>query len=558
MGKLKKPACLGLLLLFLLLAGAGPARAVEEPVVLAVEVTGNQHIAEETILRAVSNIRLGEALDENAVRKDLQAIQNLGYFSMVDADVTPFLGGIKIIINVYENPLIKEFRVTGLVKADPAEIIPYFTQKEGDVFNYVKLMNDLEKAAYDFQGKTGLQLVFLSSDEEVITPDGVVTLHLTEARVGRIILKGLEKTKEKVVRRKLSLKEGEVLDLNLLREDLQQLFRLQLFSDIQPRFEYTTSPEIVDVVLEFKEGNTMQLNMGLTYSQELSRLIGSFGISDSNLLGLGQRISLEVASSPGLSQYTEFVFYEPWLDEKETFLWVNLYSRYDTDLTSPSSEKKYSEKRTGGKVTVGRPLLKQLRASTSLQIEKVHDSRKEIGEYWNNNISLAMVYDRLVYKGFNTIGGYSASIETALHGGWLGGKYDFNQYTAEFKQFYSPWQRTTLGYRIKAGTILGSPGESDRFYLGGPLSVRGYPDRYAEGTKLFLANMEWRQQMPDNENLFLVAFYDVGSVDYKKFYHSYGIGLRYTVPLLGKLRLDYGWNTENGTPEVHFFIEDMF
>src|SRR5690606_18281993 len=130
-------------------------------------------------------------------------------------------------------------------------------------------------------------------------------------------------------------------DLNLLREDLQQLFRLQLFSDIQPRFEYTTSPEIVDVVLEFKEGNTMQLNMGLTYSQELSRLIGSFGISDSNLLGLGQRISLEVASSPGLSQYTEFVFYEPWLDEKETFLWVNLYSRYDTDLTSPSSEKKY-------------------------------------------------------------------------------------------------------------------------------------------------------------------------------------------------------------------------
>ena len=205
MRKLTKLACSGLLLLFLLLAGAGLALAAEQPVVLAVEVTGNRQIAEETILRAISNIRLGEELDENAVRKDLQAIQNLGYFSMVDADIAPLLGGIKIIINVYENPLIKEFRITGLQKADPAEIIPYFTQKEGDVFNYVKLMKALEKASYDFQEKTGLQLVILRSEEDIITPDGVVTLHLTEARGGQIIFIGLELSKEQVVNRELSL-----------------------------------------------------------------------------------------------------------------------------------------------------------------------------------------------------------------------------------------------------------------------------------------------------------------------------------------------------------------
>ena len=53
-------------------------------------------------------------------------------------------------------------------------------------------------------------------------------------------------------------------------------------------------------------------------------------------------------------------------------------------------------------------------------------------------------------------------------------------------------------------------------------------------------------------SLYLVASYDVGSVDYEKFYHSYGIGVRYTVPLLGKLRLDYGWNTETGSPGGSF------
>ena len=383
------------------------------------------------------------------------------------------------------------------------------------------------------------------------------THHLSLGSVGQIIFKVLEITKVLVVKRELSLQEGEVLDLNLLREDLQQLFRLQLFSDIQPRFEYTPSPEVVDVVLEFKEGSTVGLNMGLAYDPKLSRLAGSFGISDSNLLGLGQRIALEISSTPGIAQHTKFIFYEPWLDETKTFLCVNLYSMYDSDLRIPSSDKKYAEKRTGAEVKLGRPVLKTLRVDTSLQIEKVDDSR-EPGEYWNNSIGLGMTYDRLIYKGFNTTGGYSASIETAVHGGWLGGKYDFNVYTAEFKQFYSPWEKTTLGYRIKGGTIVGTPGESDRFYQGGPLTVRGYRDRHVEGTKFFLANVELRQQMPDNESLYLVAFYDVGSVDYEKFYHSYGIGVRYTVPLLGKLRLDYGWNTETGSPEVHFFIEEMF
>ena len=49
-------ACSGCLAF--LSCGAGLAQAEEQPVVLAVEVTGNHQVA-ETILRAVSNIRLG-------------------------------------------------------------------------------------------------------------------------------------------------------------------------------------------------------------------------------------------------------------------------------------------------------------------------------------------------------------------------------------------------------------------------------------------------------------------------------------------------------------------
>src|SRR5690554_5783999 len=58
-----------------------------------------------------------------------------------------------------------------------------------------------------------------------------------------------------------------------------------------------------------------------------------------------------------------------------------------SDLRIPSSDKKYAEKRTGAEVKLGRPVLKTLRVDTSLQIEKVDDSR-EPGEYWNNSIGL--------------------------------------------------------------------------------------------------------------------------------------------------------------------------
>lgn len=546
-----------LVLIFLLtVVVAGPVWA-DEPVVLSVEVTGNRQIAEETILRAVSHIRLGEPVSEEAVQKDLQAIQNLGYFSMVDVRGEPFLGGVKVIFRVYENPVIQDFKIVGLEVADPEEILSYLTQEKGEVFNYVRTMNDLERAVHDYQEKKGLHLVFLSSDEEMITPEGVVTLHLREVKIAKILIRGLEKTRESVVTREISLQEGEVLDLNVLRQDLQRLYRMQLFEEIRPRLEYTSSPERMNLALEFKEMNTLGLNMGATYIPDVGRLAGNLGISEGNLLGLGQRISLQISSSPGRSHIVEFDFHEPWLDENQTSLGFNLYSRFDSDLTRSGQEEKYSEKRTGMEVTLGRPLTRDLRISTSLQLQRVDDSRQP-GEYWNNSVGLGLVQNKLTYTGMHTTGGYWASVGASIHGGFLGGQYDYNRYTAEFKQFYSPWKNTTLGYRIKGGTTLGDIAPTSRFYLGGPLSLRGYRDRHVEGIDMLLANVELRQRVPNNENLEFVLFYDAGTVDLEEYYQSYGIGLRYTIPLLGKLRFDYGWNAEGDAPEFHFFIEEMF
>ncbi|HBG17067.1 MAG TPA: hypothetical protein DDW93_09835, partial [Firmicutes bacterium] len=62
MMRILKPICFVLLSLLLIMTLGGSVMAVGE-VVLSVEVTGNQGVNDDRILRAITNIRLGEALN---------------------------------------------------------------------------------------------------------------------------------------------------------------------------------------------------------------------------------------------------------------------------------------------------------------------------------------------------------------------------------------------------------------------------------------------------------------------------------------------------------------
>lgn len=58
--------------------------------ILAIDVTGNEQVPIETILKAVTHVRLGEPWNAEQIQLDLRAIQELGYFSIVEAKDKPF------------------------------------------------------------------------------------------------------------------------------------------------------------------------------------------------------------------------------------------------------------------------------------------------------------------------------------------------------------------------------------------------------------------------------------------------------------------------------------
>jgi outer membrane protein insertion porin family len=577
-----------------------------EDLVLSVEVSGNQKIADDKILLAITNTRLGEPLDQQAVVKDQQAIMNLGCFSLVEPYAEEFLGGLKVVFRVVENPVIKDFVIEGLTRIAPEAFLPFFRQQPGDVFNYVTMMDDLATAQQYFNEELGLLTPPFRGDTATINDliriddDGLVRLHLSEARLGRLHYQGLKKTKEFVVAREMTLIEGEILDLNVLREDVQQLARLQLFEDITPRLQPTAEPGVMDLIIEFEEKDNLLFSLGVTYTPDDNTLIGQFGIANPNLMGLGQRLSLNMELNPNNIFNFNFEFKEPWLNANHTSLGLKLYSNHILDLSSKNlsdgvftgnEEPKnkytyhYNEKRTGLDLTLGRPLNRHLRLDTSFQLERVTlEPRKWVAatenkytdgadqtqdypfatlsslkeEYWDNSLGLSLVYNRLLYNGFYSTGGYSCYLGVNLHGGILGGKYNYQRLSGEFKQFYSPFEYTTLGYRVMGGKLLGNTADSSKLYLGGELSLRGYDVRHVAGEQQALANLELRQRIPNADNLELVLFYDVGTVDFGQYLHSYGVGFRYIIPIFGQLRFDFGWNPDRNKPRFNFLIGEMF
>lgn len=595
-----KPTCFVLVSFLLLIMLTTPATAAGE-VVLSVEVTGNQQIKDDQILRAITNIRLGEPLNQLAVQQDQQAIMNLGYFTLVEPYAEEFLGGLKVVFKVVENPKVKEYKIEGLEQIEPEEVLPFLTQKPGEVFNYIKMMNDLVMAQQYFNEHKGLITPPLRGDASEINnlmeidQEGTVVLHLYEARLGKIIYKGMEKTKEYVAAREMTLQEGKILDLNTLREDTQRLARLQLFEDISPSLQPTSKPGVMDLVMEFKEGENRNIILGVTYTPVDNKLLGNIGITDPNLLGLGQRISFNMELNPNNVFNLNFEFNEPWLDEKQTSLGFKLYSNHTLSLEpddgpvyegeSPLNKYTYefNERRTGLNLTLGRPLTRDLRFDTSFQMERVTidpqawvaDKNNKYAdgvekaddypkapslssfkdEYWDNSLGVGLAYNKLFYSGLYTTGGYSADLGVNFHG-ILGGKYDYQRLYGEFKQFYSPFENTTFGYRVRGGKILGKT--PDKLYLGGELSLRGYDVRHIGGEQQLLTNVELRQRIPNVENLEAVLFYDLGTVDFDQYYQSYGVGFRYNVPFLGQLRFDFAWNPESGSPKFNFFFGEMF
>ncbi len=558
-----------------LLAPCALAQVPTGEKVISVEVEGLQSVSEETVIEAVQ-VKPGDLLTEEAVRSDLEAISETGLFFDVAARFYSQVGGIRLVYEVVENPKITSINFKGneAVSRDKLDLL--MSVRPGEILNLKKLNGDLERILKYYYNEG-----YSAKIKDVnITEQGDVTIELVELRVADVRIEGHKKTKDYVVRRYITVKPGELLDVNKLREDQRKLVNLGIFESIDIKLDVADDDDAYIVTYVLKEARTGSAGIGAGYSSA-EKFIGYIEVTESNFLGRLQTVNVNWQFGKGRSSYT-LGFYDPWIDAKQTSFGINLYNRTQTVTRkwddekfqwkegTPPTEIRYNELRRGGNISIGRPLKQDLRLSLSLRIDGTslipmpQEGKTEAGWAWipgqnpsgdTRSLTLSLTGDTRDHYMNPTKGLYwRASAETA--GGLLGGSYTFSKFQGECSGYREVRPDQVLAIRLSGGLSTGELPLHEQYRLGGAETLRGYDYGEYYGDNMLLANAEYRFRI--FKGVQGVVFVDTGTTWLKEqqinaagLSTGAGLGVRVETPI-GMLRVDYGFGKQGGQAYLSF------
>jgi outer membrane protein assembly complex protein YaeT len=427
---------------------------------------------------------------------------------------------------------------------------------------------------------------------------------------GVITVDGNMSVGDDVIRRELTIHQGDEYRLSEITESQRKLYGLELFqfANITPRLPEDRSRE-VPVVVTVAESKHRKLQLSLGYgSEEKARARVNWRHVN---FGGGARTMDTEAKWSSLEHGFRGTFLEP-------FLFKSGLSLKLTGSSWWASEPAYTYRSSGGRAI----LTKRFgRGPVGLDRGTVNELRMSIiDEYESYSIGDAALKDLTLRDQFIALGldpitgrangrlsalefdfdrdtagqpldpqhGYSLSAHMETADNWLGGSFRYNEFMGEGRKYFRLGNRLVWASRVKAATLDGSNGSKipffKRYFVGGSTSVRGW-GRY-QVSPLSPAGLPigGRTMMEvSTEGRFLVrgrlsgiVFVDGGNAwaDAGKFgpgglRWAAGPGLRYNTPI-GPLRVDFGKQLTpipglvvNGSPEkrkwrVHFSIGQAF
>jgi outer membrane protein insertion porin family len=411
-------------------------------------------------------------------------------------------------------------------------------------------------------------------------------------KVNKIIIQGNQTTFEKVIRRELVIKPGDILRRSLIERSHREIFNLGYFEDVQVGSQVANEMGDIDLVFKIEERQTGIANVGAGYNEEFG-LTGFLEFSHNNIgwfrrfpyLGLGKGQTINLRWEFGKLSQIELGYRDPWFRDRPLLVGFDIYDtkrEYDT----------YTDKRDGFGLVVGRrfSLIDYSRVFWRYRLE-----RREIIPDWDKASQLVKrqagrrsTSSTVVSFARNSVdnlffprSGSRTSLTCEWAGGWLGGNTAFQSYILESINFLAlPLWQSALVFKARTGVVdeLGSKGYIpvyERFRLGGTTTdgVRGYSEREIvpdgnaidEGGRfMLLGTVEYRIPIVKNR-AHLLAFADAGNTwnsvraaraGFLK--RSAGFGFRIEIPMMGQMGLDigYGFDREDlyGGPswETHF------
>lgn len=583
-------------------------------VVRKIEFIGNESILPRDILKAMktrtwnilSFINKSGRLLPAQVEEDREAIrvlyQNKGF---ADAEVTDIQtlplesDGVELRITVSEGIqyYVKSVTMEGVNIVSSEELISRLQMGANALFTPKGLGTDLQTLR-DIYGARGYVDMIV---QPVILPAGVGGVDIIyrvdeglQSYVNLINIQGNSRTKDRVLRRELAVKPGDVFDSTLVNVSKQRLENLNYFSRVEMAPTDTIIPGRKDLNVIVEEKRTGSFNFGVGFSTTDS-LVGFAEIQQSNFdvfnwpnfIGAGQRF--RIRAQYGLER-KDFVvsLTEPWFLGYKLSVGGEAYYREASFLSDV-----YKQSNLGFALQARKQVWRALSARVEYRIEQIRiydvgdntDDGFNFDNYTGNGKFGPVIQDsegtylKSVVTGgltwdtrdslFLTRKGELIELTGFIAGGPLGGDVQDYGISLEATKYFSLPLDMILAFKGEVAVVDGwGDADSnsddgygsgvpifDRLYLGGANNLRGFnfrevgpvdvDDNPIGGNSLAYLTVELT--FPIMSRVRGAVFGDAGYVNENSYDFGssnlnadIGFGLRLDLPI-GPIRVDYGY-----------------
>lgn len=457
--------------------------------------------------------------------------------------------------------------------------------KSGNVFNQEKF----EKSVQEKIGGAYYDLGYIYANitpQETIRGKDTVDVHFAilegnPVKIRQIFISGNTRTKDRVIRRELRVRPGDVFSKELLMRSHRELMMLNYFANVTP--DVVTIPNDnsnLDLSFKVEEKSTDTANLSAGYS-ELDKLIGNVGLGMNNLFGNGQRLTLDWNFGRYYRSFN-LGFTEPWFLSAPTLIGADVY-----DIKRDAYYVGYSQISQGASLRFGRRLRwpdNYFRGDWIYKVDrtKLGDFSESMIQANPNNITkekwpqtssgITQIISRnsLDQPEFPTRGS-SFSLTTEVTGGPFGGNVGYHKHVFSAEYFVPTFfSKLILLSRVQMGFMnFLTKNDSiisylDYFFMGGSgmsrsTPLRGYDDPlvngsyYSEGGKtMFKTTLELRFPIINQPTMYGLFFAEAGNTwadlqhtDPFDLRRSVGVGARIFMPMVGMIGFDYAYGFDH-------------
>jgi outer membrane protein assembly complex protein YaeT len=395
----------------------------------------------------------------------------------------------------------------------------------------------------------------------------------TRIDVDHLVVSGLDHTREAVVRRELTLKEGEPFGLDRLLESQRRLAALGIFERVNVTEIDPESPERRSLRVQVEEAPRITVAYGIG-AAEGDLLRGSVEVTRRNLFGMNRSLAafarVSFKGSRFLASY------------REPFLFGRRQELFVTAFREEEDRPFFDYERYGGYVQAARAV----RPTWNLLLRYTYQRTDSFNIVNPGQVGREFAFSTLSGPAVSAVNDTRDDALDPRRGRFVSGDLLFSHEVLGGNSFVKGFVQASHYRRLDRHAVLAVSGRlglartfgleesiflprPDRFYAGGDYSLRGFDTDAVNplgGNALVLANAELRFDL--GRSFSTAVFTDVGNVyslvsevDLAKVLASAGVGLRYRTAF-GPVRVDWAFKLnprpgESGS-QVHLTIGHAF